>query len=178
MKEKAINKTISANEISVEEDIKNQIEHDNKKLAYNYYLIKEKKELYDIDFVDFYRNGKIIIRNHIYKTSDLFLEFGLSNNEESLFLVYYAFPQKDVLTQKEKINFKRTNVIEFRSSTVFYKIYNEYKNNIKDNTLIINDDNIAKIDRIAHSSDGTKHTETPETAYGRVKPRFITQGDL
>ena len=174
-----MNSNIKEDILDVEEDIKNQIEHDNRKMAYINYMVKEKKEFYDVDFVNFYRNGKIIINDKEYRTSSLYLESGLSNDQESLFLVYYAFPQKDLLNQKEKINFKRTNVIEFRASNVFHQIYTKYKNEITNNTLIINENNKAKIDKMVHSFDGTKHTETPETAYGKTTPRYIKQkGDL
>ena len=165
--------------LEIEEDIKSQIEHDNRKMAYINYMAREKKEYYDVDFVNFYRNGKIIINDKEYRTSSLYLESGLLNDQESLFFVYYAFPQKDLLNQKEKINFKRTNVTEFRASNVFHQIYIKYKNDIKDNILIINEKNITDIDKLVHSFDGTKHTETPETAYGRTTPRYMSQkGDL
>ncbi len=165
--------------LKIEGEIKSQIEHNNRKIAYINYMVREKKEFYDVDFVNFYRNGQIIINDKEYRTSSLYLESGLSNGKDSLFLVYYAFPQKDLLTQEEKINFKRTNVIEFRSSNVFLQIYKKYRDTIKDNTLIINDNNIAYIDKLVRSFDGTKHTETPETSYGKTTPRFISKkGDF
>jgi hypothetical protein len=154
-----------------EADIKSQMEHDQKIIEYYDYLENEDIELYDTDFVNFFRDGKIVIDDKEYKTGDIYLETGLINGNETLFLVYYRFPQVDLLNHKEKVNFKRTGLMEFRVSYVFYQMYLDNKGKIVDNKLIINNENIKSIDELVRSYDGTTHVETPETAYKKVKPR-------
>jgi hypothetical protein len=154
--------------LKIEGEIKSQIEHNNRKIAYINYMVREKKEFYDVDFVNFYRNGQIIINDKEYRTSSLYLESGLSNGKDSLFLVYYAFPQKDLLTQKEKSNFKRTGLMEFRKAYVFYQLYVDYSDDITDNKLQITDKNKNAINDLVQSYDGSTHMETPETSYGKV----------
>ena len=79
--------------------------------------------------------------------------------------------KKDLLAEEEKVDFKRTSLMEFRMSYVFYQIYKQFEDIVTDNTLIVTDANIESINKIVRSFDGSIHVETPETAYGRVKPR-------
>ena len=158
-----------ANSIKDDIFIKNEIEHYKKENNYNNYVHNENIELYDKDFVDFYHNGKIIIGDKEYNTSDLYLETGESNREKQLFLIYYKYPNNDILSKKEKKDFKRISVMSFRNSFVFYQIYNKYKNEINESKLIIN--NIDDICNIIQKFDGKVHLETPETSYNRVRPR-------
>ncbi len=147
------------------------MDHYQQMMAYYEYLENEDIENYNVGFVNFYREGKIIIGEKEYNVADLYLESGLSDGQESLFLVYYAFPQKDLLTQKEKVNFKRTGLMEFRKAYVFYQLYIDYSDNIIDNKLQITDKNKNAINDLVQSYDGSTHIETPETSYGKVKTR-------
>ena len=157
--------------INDDEFIKKQIEHDKRKMDYYNYVEKANLDNYDKEFVSFYRDGLIIVEGQECKISDLFLEKGLTNEQSILYLIYYKSPNNDVLSKKEKKDFKRTSVMSFRNTFVFYQIYSKYKNEIVENKLIINEKNINDIYNMVQKFDGTVHLETPETSYNKVKPR-------
>ena len=143
-------------------------EYHSRRIDYNKYVDSADLSKYEEPFVNFYRKGIIVIKDKEYKVADLYLENGMSMNEQELFLVYYRNPEIDILTNKVKKDFKRTGVVEFRAAYVFYKLFNTYRDGIKDNKLIVNDNNIVNVNDIVRSFDGTLHIETPETSYGRI----------
>jgi len=146
-----------------------QLDHYRREFIYREYVNDEDLSLYNEGFVKFYREGKMIINNQEYKVSDLYLEYGLSNDESQLFLVYYCFPQKDLLTAKEKVNFRRSGLMEFRNAYIFYQLYLTFSKDIIDNKLVVSDENYDEILSLVQSFDGSIHIEVPELSYGRVK---------
>ena len=146
-----------------------QLEHYRREIEYREYVNDDDLSSYNEGFVNFYREGKIIINDQEYNVPDLYLESGLSNNESQLFLVYYRFPQKDLLTNKEKENFRRTGLMEFRNAYIFYQLYITLSKDIIDNKLVVSDENYEDILALVQSFDGSMHIEVPELSYGRVK---------
>ena len=109
-----------------------------------------------------------------YKTFSAYstiLESGIGIKEEieKIFLIYYRYPNNDIITGENKNSFKRTNVILFKDTYCFFEIYSLFNNQINNNCLELNEYNIDTIIQKIKQYDGTIHVEVPETSYGRVK---------
>ena len=148
-----------------------QIEHSAHQIQYIEYVENADMEGYNENFVNFYRNGTIKIGEEEYNVGDLYLETGISNGESKTFLVYYRFPQKDLITKEEKTDFKRTDVMLLKNAFLFYEIYEDYTDLIVDNVLLIEEKDYEDISSRVKSFDGTIHVETPETSFGRIKTK-------
>ena len=158
-------------EIESKEDplLKSHIDHDRRQIEYYDYLENADLSYYDEDFVNFYREGIIKINNIEYSVNDLYLEFGINGDVEKKLLIYYKYPNNDIITAESKDGFRRTAVMLFKDTYCFYEIYLLYKDLILDNYLTIDEYNIDTILTKIKEYDGSIHVEVPETSYGRIK---------
>ena len=167
----AIGSTIPAN---ADDFSKKKIVYDNNienyesqsRLDFYQYLSEVDMANYDINFVNLYRDGKIIIDDQIYEIKDLFIETGYENNEKRILLVSCHNPNYDLLTQTNKADsFEREEILSFRKSLCFYQLYEDNKLNLENNILKIENAKKLEMTKIIYSFDGEIQKETPETAY-------------
>ena len=145
-----------------------QINHHIRQLNYYNYIKNANLANYDSDFFKFYHSGNLTIENQVYSVNDIYLEIGINNGIEKTLVICYKNPNNDILTNENKINFKRNSVLEFRNSYAFYKLYTLYKNLIINNTLILNHQSIGIILNLINTYKGVIHVEVPETSYQRI----------
>ena len=153
------------------DDILDDIEYHSKQMEYLNYIRNADMSQYDINFVNLYREGKIVIKGKNYNTKDLYIELGTENGKNKILLIYYKNPNEDILTGEIKKDFKRNDLFLFYNSMCFYQIYSMYKSKIENNTLIIPDDNMDKIKNIIYIFNGSIHNGTPETEYMNLEEK-------
>ena len=120
---------------------------------------------YDMQFVNLYREGSVILNGNIIELEDLFLEFGKDNNVEAIMLVDFGTPNLDQVTLKAKENFEREDLMLFRNALSFYEIYVLLKEKIQDNTVNIDSLNKEVIKEIIYKNNNKQHDKVPETYY-------------
>ena len=167
----AIASSGAAGNYSIDNDkfIQMEMEHQQREIEYIEYIKNEDLSYYKREFVEFYRNGIIVINGIQYSVEDLYLETGIKNNKEVTMLIYYKTPNNDIITGEPKDNFTRTSMIIFKNAYCFYEIFIKYSSFIQDNILIIDESKMNYMEQQVKGFDGTIHVETPETSYGKVK---------
>ena len=153
------------NNMSEEEYIRSQIEHDNVNYQFWKNVQNADMSLYDNDFVNFFRNGSLSINNQQYSFEDLYIVAGRSNETKKIMLVYYKKPVTDLINDYEDKSFYQEDLMLFKSSICCYHIYRLYKDRIKNNILEITDDIKNNIIKIINNYDGNEHDLVPETYY-------------
>ena len=138
-------------------------------LRFNEFLSNVDMSDYDINFVDLYRNGSIVIDEISYNIDDLFIEIGQENNIKRILLISCNNSEYDILTKTVKSNFVRESINLLKKTQVFYQLYEENKENFQNNCLSIEDKN--KLIQLIYSFDGELHDKTPEMAYKSEKTK-------
>lgn len=138
-----------------------------KKMNYLEAVKNEDMTNYDIKFVDFYRNGKIIIKNKEYSNSELYIMLGEKDNKNKIMLLSNENIMMDIFSGESYSGYKKIHFLNFRKSLCFYDIYKVYKDKIVDNVLIIGNDIYKDFINRLDKFDGKIHMEVPETKIGR-----------
>lgn len=140
-----------------------------KKAKYLEAVASEDMSKYDIKFVDFYRNGKILINNKEYINSDLYILLGEKDNEKKVMLLSNQNIMIDIFSGESYRGYKKIYFLNFRKSECFHNIYKMYQEKIINNALIINDVIYNSFLNELYKFDGKIHMEVPETKIGLGK---------
>ena len=142
------------------------------RLDFYRYLSDVDMSEYDVDFVNLYRNGTIIIGENTYKIDDLFKEVEYENNEKKIILISCHNSDIDLLTGYKKYNYIRENIFLLKKTQVFYDIYSLYKNNLYNNSFDLSKCDLGEIVEYINNCDGTIHNKTPELNYHKNKVKI------
>ena len=148
----------------IENDKYLDIHFEGQKRAIEYYTKVSNADLskYDINFVEFYRNGSIISYGVEYQLSEIYLMEGNQNGIKKIFLVSSSNPNRNLINNQNIDNFKREEVYLFMNTNLCYDLYQSYVSN---NTLNIFEDNSQDIQSLVSKFDKTYHKLVPETFY-------------
>lgn len=117
---------------------------------YSEYLKKNNKEDFDSIFSQIYENARFLFNGNEYKCKAIYI---VSYDDGSIHLVDANNNKYDLLTG-ELISAKRTNIVPFRESSLFYELY---LNGIITSSDIQLSNNFKTY---IESWDGTKHNQT------------------
>jgi len=140
-----------------------------KKMKYLEAVKNEDMSNYDIQFVNFYRDGKILINNKEYNNSELYIMLGERDNKKKIMLLSNDNIMMDIFSGESYRGYKKIHFLNFRKSLCFYEIYKIYNNKIMNNMLIIDDYLYKDFLGDLYKFDGKIHMEVPETKIGQGK---------
>lgn len=127
---------------------------------YNNYLKKvvrcKNTKNYDKKICEFFRNGKIKIKDIEYPINSFYIVYRNINSLKEIGLISTKVGCIDFISN-EKINVKDYKIIKFCDTTAFVSFYNIFQ--IDDSVLIIEDFELLK--KIIYDWDGNIHTLTP-----------------
>ena len=112
-----------------------EIEHQESQIEYLDKVDNADLSLFDLTFVELYRTGSILINNKLIELEDMFIEIGMDGGAKRVMLIDFGTPNLDQATLKERGSFIREDVMLFRNTLSFYKLYMLIKDKVIDNTL-------------------------------------------
>jgi len=151
-------------------EIETEKHEDVMQREYYEYLMNVKNDdlsVYDVDFVDFFRNGKIIINGESYLVESLYLLECQKNDVRKVMVLCNDNIEYDILSGESYKGYKKLSMRKFRDSETFFNLYQIFKNTINDNMLIIDNVFYQEFINIIYQFNDTLHEETPETKHGK-----------
>lgn len=137
---------------------------------YYEYLMNIKNEdmsLYDSEFIEYFRNGKIVIKGKLYDINTLFLLECQKNDVRKVMVLCSDNIRYDIISGDSYKGYKKLAMKRFRDTEVFFNLFHIFRNNINDNVLVIEDNYYQEFINIIDQFNNTLHNEAPETKYGR-----------
>ena len=134
------------------------------------YLEKIEKanlDKFDLEFVDFYRKGKIEINKKVYNLDDLYIEEGTVEGKKINILVDFHQMKYDIITETKYPDFKRNKINLFKNSTFLKEIYKKYSTTNK--ILIIDFKEQDELKETLKNYNYSMQLDVPETYYLRYE---------
>ena len=119
--------------------------------------------LYDSEFIEYFRNGKIYINGIIYSISSLYILECEKDGKKEIMLLCNNNINYDILSGKSYKGYKKNNMKSFRDTLVFFNLFQIYKDVINNNILIIDDLYYREFLNMIEQFDNTLHDKAPET---------------
>ena len=127
-----------------------------------------REEFENDSLLDFYQNGKLVVNyngNRIEANlKALYLRYGYNGDDKFIFLSNVINGRNvDLFTDENKSYAEDCPIIEFRNTTIFEELYNNYLNPILDNTIVLDEEETTKLITMIHEWDGKINDMVPET---------------
>lgn len=127
------------------------------------------KETFENDTIlDYYNEGKLILNYNGNKIEvnlkALYLRYEIVDDKKIIFLSNVLNGRNvDIFTNENKSYAEDYHIIEFRKTTIFEQLYNEYLNPIIDNTIELDEESTLNLITKIESWDGRVNNLVPET---------------
>ena len=131
--------------------------------------VHELREGFENDnLLDFYQNGKLVMNYNGERIESnlkaLYLRYGYNGDDQFIFLSNVLNGRNvDLFTNENKDYAEDYPIIEFRNTTIFEELYNNYLNPILDNTIVLDEGETSKLITMIHEWDGKINDMVPET---------------
>ena len=157
-------------------------EYDIQRGQYLQKVHEYKEEFTDTNLYDFYQNGKLIMNyngNKIeVKLKALYLRYGKFDDNRFIFLSNVLNGRNiDLFTNENNLYAEDYPIIEFRNTTVFEHLYNNYLNPILDNTIELNEEETFQLITMINDWDGKINDMVPQTKAVKNKQIWEVNSD-
>ena len=156
-------------------------DYDRERGEYLQRVEQYRDEFTDINLLDFYNNGKLIVNynENVIESNikALYLRYGYINDHKFIFLSNVLNGRNvDFFTNQDNLYAEDYPIIEFRNTTLFEILYKKYSFKITDNYIILNENETRELQSFIYNWDGKINDIVPETM--AVKNKQIWEVNL